>query len=470
MLFPTHTHHAHDMGGADPPARSFAPRITFVSMAEKWKDNQPKVDVAFAGIRARKAMAGHAADGSAADQSLGAADPTPRDDPADATRTASGASSSRGDGGEKGSGGRAAWSVDLGTGLEAWIADRRIAVSEPKHFVEVEALYDLYVRDVHPHGDPPDLVTFSSMAGKTLRRVLAPATLTRRVGKLSVTCEALPATRENWPPRMANKKAEKMKKHGPKDPARSRPAHLQNKDKEATGTTCARYVTEMLKLACGAELVRLRVFPDAKELTEAFAASNAIRTHLRRRYEPDDERVCVIAVGDGNTPRSAALCAFLTRWQCVAVDPEMVPWRDWRRRHGIQDASWSSCDDTHENGETEEDVHGWGGVRRLQVHRRKMQEMVVECDRAVIVMIHAHISLKDVLASVKTDTGECAAVILPCCNWYSRLVHPDGATAPCHEYEDDAVVSPQRTVRVFSSLPCGVVGEGEDVPCPEVVV
>ena len=43
-------------------------------------------------------------------------------------------------------------------------------------------------------------------------------------------------------------------------------------------------------------------------------------------------------------------------------------------------------------------------------------------------------------------------------------------TAPCHEYEDDAVVSPQRTVRVFSSLPCGVVGEGEDVPCPEVVV
>jgi hypothetical protein len=180
--------------------------------------------------------------------------------------------------------------------------------------------------------------------------------------------------------------------------------------------------------------------------------------------------VCVIAVGDGNTPRSAALCAFLTRWQCVAVDPEMVPWRDWRRRHGIQDASWSSCDDTHENGETEEDVHGWGGVRRLQVHRRKMQEMVVECDRAIIVMIHAHISLKDVLAAVKTDTGECAAVILPCCNWYSRLVHPDGATAPCHEYEDDAVVSPQRTVRVFSSLPCGVVGEGEDVPCPEVVV
>ena len=66
-------------------------------------------------------------------------------------------------------------------------------------------------------GEPRRLV-------RGLHGAVAPATLTRRVGKLSVTCEALPATRENWPPRMANKKAEKMKKHGPKDPARSRPA------------------------------------------------------------------------------------------------------------------------------------------------------------------------------------------------------------------------------------------------------
>ena len=463
---------ARDMGAPDLLTRSFAPRITFVDMAEKWRDNQPAVSVAFAGVnRARRARAAAAdASADAAEASLGRADLMPRDDTVDATRIASGASSSRGDDGDKGSEGRAAWSVALGTGLERWIADRGIVVSEPKHFVDVEALYDLYVRDVHPEGKAPDLVTFSSMAGKTLRRVLAPATLARRVGKLSVTCKALPATRENWPPRMANKKAEKIKKHGPKDPGRSRPHDLVKRDKDSTGATCARYVSEMLKLACGPELVRLRVFPDAKELTEAFAASNAIRTHLWSRYKPNDERVCLIAVGDGNTPRSAALCAFLTRWQCVAVDPEMVPWRDWRRRHKIQDATWSSCE-VKEGDEIDEegDTHGWGGIRRLQVHRRKMQEMVVECELALIVMIHAHISLKDVLAAVKTKSGECAAVILPCCNWYSRLAHPDGATAPCHEYEDDAVVSPQRTVRVFSSLPCGVSGAGDGVPCPEVV-
>lgn len=99
---------------------------------------------------------------------------------------------------------------------------------------------------------------------------------------------------------------------------------------------------------------------------------------------------------------------------------------------------------------------GWGGVRRLQVHRRKMQEMVVDCDRALLVFVHAHISLAESLASVRTVSGDCAAVILPCCNWYSKLLHPDGRTPPGAEYEDPAVVSPQRLVRVFPSLPCGV--------------
>ena len=99
---------------------------------------------------------------------------------------------------------------------------------------------------------------------------------------------------------------------------------------------------------------------------------------------------------------------------------------------------------------------GWGGVQRLQVHRRKMQEMRLDCDRAVLVMVHAHVSLKDTLAAVRTTSGECAAVILPCCNWFNKLVHPVAGIKPDEDYEDMAVVSPQRNVRVFASLPCGV--------------
>mmetsp|Transcript_18390 Transcript_18390/g.45740 ORF Transcript_18390/g.45740 Transcript_18390/m.45740 type:complete len:112 (+) Transcript_18390:871-1206(+) len=85
-----------------------------------------------------------------------------------------------------------------------------------------------------------------------------------------------------------------------------------------------------------------------------------------------------------------------------------------------------------------------------------MQEMVIDCDRALLVMVHAHVSLKDTLAAVRTTSGECAAVILPCCNWYNKLVHPTAGVKPDEDYEDMAVVSPQRNVRVFASLPCGV--------------
>ena len=106
---------ARDMGAPDLLTRSFAPRITFVDMAEKWRDNQPAVSVAFAGVnRARRARAAAAdASADAAEASLGRADLMPRDDTVDATRIASGASSSRGDDGDKGSEGRAAWSVAL---------------------------------------------------------------------------------------------------------------------------------------------------------------------------------------------------------------------------------------------------------------------------------------------------------------------------------------------------------------------
>ena len=72
------------------------------------------------------------------------------------------------------------------------------------------------------------------------------------------------------------------------------------------------------------------------------------------------------------------------------------------------------------------------------------------------VLVHAHVSLADCLAGVRTRTGECAAVIMPCCNWYASMRHPDGKTPPTANYDDPAVVSPHREVRVFETLPCRV--------------
>jgi hypothetical protein len=259
------------------------------------------------------------------------------------------------------------------------------------------------------------------------------------------------------------------------DPARSR--DVSNAEPE--GRSHSRYVTELLKLACGPELVRLRLFPDAKELTESFAANNAARSFLYPRgkgggrVDPADAAVTCVAIGDGNTPRTAALFAFLTRWHCVAVDPEMVEWREWKKRRGVDDV----VDDDEargEAGDARDDVltGAWGGVRRLRAFRKKIQEVRVECEKAILVLVHAHVSLAECLAQVKTRSGRCSAVILPCCNWYQKLRHPEGAP-PLAEYDDGNVASPQRTVRVFDDLPCGTLGgegtsEASDAVCETV--
>jgi hypothetical protein len=36
-----------------------------------------------------------------------------------------------------------------------------------------------------------------------------------------------------------------------------------------------------------------------------------------------DESVAFVSVADGSTPRTAATVAYLTKWQCHSVDPQL---------------------------------------------------------------------------------------------------------------------------------------------------
>ena len=415
--------------------------------------------------------------------------------------------------------------VPLTRDVEAWMERVRLRPAPPGHFVEVSALHALFVADLDAAArarsppasssapaSPPEvsLQTFSSVLGKTMRRaerargsdpappppqpgVFVPAR--RRKGHLNATCDRLPAKAhvladryyesrgdegrasstatttgelreddkdENADARSRSRSSRKSRRAS-LDPARSR-ASAPN-----AGPTFTRYVNECLRLACAPELMRLRLFPDAKELTESFAINAAVRTHLASTHPASDERVTLVAVGDGNTPRTAALFAFLTRWHCVAIDPILVPWATWREKRRIEEDDEHSVRGTPRGGvdpdeggadDPNPNPNDWGGVRRLRAFARTMQETVVECDRAVLVMVHAHVSLADCLRNVRTRSGRLAAVIMPCCDWYGKLAHPTRGRAPSAEYEDRAVVSPQRLVRVFDDLPCGVTSGG----------
>ena len=110
-----------------------------------------------------------------------------------------------------------------------------------------------------------------------------------------------------------------------------------------------RYLNEFIKLRCAPELLTLRVFPDAKEITEAMSVLSAWRAHilpLAAALPPAaaGERRCIVCVGDGCTPRSAALFAFMTQgWEAISVDPEMKARPVWTSAASRAPAAWRAA-------------------------------------------------------------------------------------------------------------------------------
>ncbi|HUS51341.1 MAG TPA: hypothetical protein VMZ91_14325, partial [Candidatus Paceibacterota bacterium] len=49
-----------------------------------------------------------------------------------------------------------------------------------------------------------------------------------------------------------------------------------------------RYLNEFTRLKCGSDLLRSKVFPNAKEITESMGAYNALRTHLQGDFPLGD--------------------------------------------------------------------------------------------------------------------------------------------------------------------------------------
>ena len=184
-----------------------------------------------------------------------------------------------------------------------------------------------------------------------------------------------------------------------------------------------RYTDELLSLASAPTLLELRLFPNAKELTESFSIFNAARAHLTDKefgFDFSDPAVTVIAVGDGYTPRTAALFGFRTKWRCVSVDPLMTTPSEWEHK-----------------------------VQRLAVHRARFQDVHDEAaltgDRVLLVLPHAHISVGECIRRVRWRSA-IAAVVIPCCDNYAI----SAATGPpMFEEEDGGVVSPHRLVRIW---------------------
>jgi hypothetical protein len=178
------------------------------------------------------------------------------------------------------------------------------------------------------------------------------------------------------------------------------------------------YLNEFMECKCAPDMLEMRLFPNCKEITESFAAYDAVRSKLLRHYQFGDPKVIMISVGDGSTPRTAATFAYRSRWQCHSVDPLL--------------------------GQKSRFL----GIDRLKLHPRKIEDCTREDFRitddslVVITAVHSHAELA---ATVKVigKVARMAIVAIPCC---VKLSLP----LPTRDvYIDHGIWSPSKTVLLW---------------------
>ncbi|KAL7691734.1 hypothetical protein Plhal304r1_c008g0031521 [Plasmopara halstedii] len=188
-----------------------------------------------------------------------------------------------------------------------------------------------------------------------------------------------------------------------------------------------RYLDEFVgKLQCASDLLQLELFPDAKEITESMALFNAVRRYIAptsKSRKVNDKPDGIIVVGDGSTPRTAAMFAYrMQGWKCYSVDPAM---------------------DTG----TSERSKRWAEVSNLIIVRNKIENVRISLKRVILVLVHAHVSLDQALSAVEAEEI-CGVMTIPCCNWYG-LQETLFGRKPDLVYDDFSVLSDHREIRLW---------------------
>lgn len=176
----------------------------------------------------------------------------------------------------------------------------------------------------------------------------------------------------------------------------------------------ARYFNDLIRLKCGPDLMALDIFPNAKEVTESFAAWNAVLKHLIGRGFNFSEKAHAVCVGDGHTPRTGATFAYRSGWTAHSVDPALRE-RDYN-------------------------------VHRLLVHKKKIEDFsLVTDDPVVVVAVHNHASLDATLDVIQSPL--IGVVAMPCC--FTQTVRDQ---EPDIVYRDGGVWSPHDTIKVWRKV------------------
>ena len=192
------------------------------------------------------------------------------------------------------------------------------------------------------------------------------------------------------------------------------------------------YLDKLFSLRCFPDIAALGAFTSAKDVSESMAAVQAACQHGLWNAKQHG-RVKCLCIGDGATPRTAVLAAFLQRWHCTSIDPALrVEWRGARPK-GVAG------------------LVGFGGTLEDFVTRGR-DDADAAYDHLVLLCVHSHARLvgRASVPRLRARYGgvPTSLVSLPCCPKFRS--QRDVGRVPDVKYEDDCVFSACRRVEVWN--------------------
>ena len=201
-----------------------------------------------------------------------------------------------------------------------------------------------------------------------------------------------------------------------------------------------RYIDEFLALRCVTDLIEHKLYPNAKEITESISILNVLRKFfdssskdkvLHNDYHFSNPKVTAVIIGDGSTPRIAALLCYVSKWEKVyCVDPQLK---------------------IHKN-------KSWTNIRNLQCMKSKIEDITINVEddhNVLLVFMHSHVLLEASMESISGLRGDwkgkVSIITAPCCQFIEKhkMIYN---TRPDHVFTDICMATNKNTFYVYKNM------------------
>jgi hypothetical protein len=152
------------------------------------------------------------------------------------------------------------------------------------------------------------------------------------------------------------------------------------------GLEVLQYIDYFMKLDCAGEFLKKKLYPNARDITEAVAALAHSLRHFPELKESGSAKDVIVVVGEGETPRISSLfCACTKGYQVLSIDPKLKP-------SPIR-------------------------FQNLTLFARPIQQVRVRASRVWLILMHAHVPIHDVCSSI-AEGDICGVFAAPCCDFH----------------------------------------------------